>query len=132
MFNNRSALENLKKYENKLSDSLYFTTHKNWKSMFHEQTKLTSKKLDNFLNQDKKISFGIGVSRNNHQEEIKSFEFLFKIQNASNPDFRKYLRKVQCENILGEVPLTYENYFLTRSNLMNAESTFYLLKLIPK
>ena len=132
MFNNRSAIKNLKKYENKLSDSLYFTTHKNWKSMFHEQTKLTSKKLDNFLNQDKKISFGIGVSRNNHQEEIKSFEFLFKIQNASNPDFRKYLRKVQCENILGEVPLTYENYFLTRSNLMNAESTFYLLKLIPE
>ena len=132
MFNNRSAIKNLKKYENKLSESLYFTTHKNWKSMFHEQTKLTSKKLDNFLNQDKKISFGIGVSRNNHQEEIKSFEFLFKIQNASNPDFRKYLRKVQCENILGEVPLTYENYFLTRSNLMNAESTFYLLKLIPE
>ena len=49
-----------------------------FKSMFHEQTKLTSKKIDNFLNQDKKISFGIGVSRNNHQEEIKSFEFLFK------------------------------------------------------
>ena len=78
MFNNRSAIKNLKKYENKLSDSLYFTTHKNWKSMFHEQTKLTSKKLDNFLNQDKKISFGIGVSRNNHQEEIKSLNFYLK------------------------------------------------------
>ncbi len=132
MFNNKNAIRNLKKYENKLSDSLYFTTHKNWKSMFREQTRLTSKKLNNFLNQDKKISFGIGVSRDNHQEEIKSFEFLFKIQNASDPDIRKYLSKVHCENILGEVPIKYENYFLTRSNLMNAETAFYLNKLIPE
>ena len=61
MFNNRSAIKNLKKYENKLSDSLYFTTHKN--GDFHQI------EVRKYLRPER--------SRNNHQEK--------KII-ASNPD----------------------------------------------
>lgn len=132
MFNNAKSIKNLKKIEKNLSNSIYYTTHKNWKSTFNNQKKLNKKNLDFFLNTNKKIAFGIGVTSNNLKDELESFKFLYNIQLTSNPKIKQFLNRIKCEKILGEVPIIYGNLELTRSNLMNAESLFYLKELIPE
>ena len=90
---------------------------------FQKATKLT-KKFKLFLDQSKEVAWGIGVSQRNQNEEVESLKLLFEIQNSSNKIFEKYLSKIECENVFGEVPIAFREFNLTRSNLMNAESTF--------
>ncbi len=126
MINDKLALKNLLKIERNPVDSIYFRTHNKWEGIFKRQAKLTKKSLNYFLDQSKEVAWGIGVSQRNQNEEIENLKFLFEIQNSSNKSFEKYLSKIECENVFGEIPIEFCEFNLTRSNLMNAESTFYL------
>ena len=124
MINDKLALKNLMRIERNPVDSIYFTTHNKWQGIFKRQAKLTKKSLNYFLDQSKEVAWGIGVSQRNQNEEVESLKLLFEIQNSSNKIFEKYLSKIECENVFGEVPIAFREFNLTRSNLMNAESTF--------
>ena len=132
MNENKKALKSLKQIERNIPNSVYFKTHKNWTSIFNQQIKLNKKNLDNFLDQNKRVSFGIGMTENEQKAEFESFKLLYNIQTTSNPKIINYLKTIKCEQIFGETPISYRDLYITRSNLMNAESTFYLMELIPQ
>jgi len=132
MINDKIALKNLKKIQKNHIDSIYFTTHMKWQSIFKRQTKLNKKSLNYFLDQSKEVAWGIGVSQRIQNEEIENLKFLYDIQTMSSNKFKDYLSVVECENILGEAPISFDGFNLTRSNLMNAESTYYLNTLLPE
>jgi len=132
MNDNKKALKNLKKIEKNIPNSIYFTTHKNWNSIFSQQTRLTKKNLDYFLDQKTSLSFGIGISKNDQKAELESFKFLYNIITTSNSKIINYLKTIKCEEVFGENPISFKGFHLTRSNLMNAESVFYLMELIPQ
>ena len=68
MNENKKDLKSLKQIERNIPNSVYFRTHKNWTTIFNQQIKLNKKNLDNFLEQNKRVSFGIGMTEN---EQIK-------------------------------------------------------------
>lgn len=126
MINDKKALKNLKNIQKQRINSKYYNIHPNWQNYFKQQKRFNIYSINNFLDQRKKIAFGIGITRNNYADEYESFKFLYNIQNSSNPNFNLYLNKIECEKIFGEIPIKYKKHNLTRSNLMNAETAFYL------
>ena len=65
MINDKKALKNLKNIQKQRINSKYYNIHPNWQNYFKQQKRFNIYSINNFLDQRKKIAFGIGITRNN-------------------------------------------------------------------